>query len=110
MCSLPQQPGMSRYILLRDLPTGLCPILESVHWAGWVPDVNSIQLFVHDMRALPNGHPRRAIPEVDHGSCVQMLVPTVRNVSGACVWHDLMGHEAAAAAPHLQPSLDQKER
>lgn len=27
-----------------------------------------------------------------------------------CVWHDLMQHEAAAAASHLQPTLDQKEK
>lgn len=86
MCTLPQQPGTFRYILLRDLPTGLDPILESVHWTGWVLDVNSIQLFVHDMKALPGGHPRRAIPEVDHGVChVQMLVPTVGNGFGVCM-------------------------
>ncbi|EDL30318.1 mCG1049093, isoform CRA_a [Mus musculus] len=86
MCTLLQQPGTSRYILLRDLRTGLDPILRSVHWTGWVPDVNSIRLFVHGMKALPGGHPRRAIPEVDHGVChVQMLVPTVGNGFGACV-------------------------
>ncbi|EDL30319.1 mCG1049093, isoform CRA_b, partial [Mus musculus] len=87
MCTLLQQPGTSRYILLRDLRTGLDPILRSVHWTGWVPDVNSIRLFVHGMKALPGGHPRRAIPEVDHGVChVQMLVPTVGNGFGACVY------------------------
>lgn len=94
MCTLLQQPGTSRYILLRDLRTGLDPILRSVHWTGWVPDVNSIRLFVHGMKALPGGHPRRAIPEVDHGVChVQMLVPTVGNGFGMCV---------VAAAEELQ--------
>ncbi|EDL80431.1 rCG30951, partial [Rattus norvegicus] len=47
------------------------------------------------MKALPGGHPRRAIPEVDHGACrVQVLVPTVENGFGVCVSPETLTQKA----------------